>query len=66
MAVYKLTYFNVPALAEPIRFLLSYLEINFEDIRYESKEWPTVKTSKLSNSFKHFILINYGQLLECD
>ncbi|KAL5235176.1 hypothetical protein ACI65C_002586 [Semiaphis heraclei] len=44
MSVYKLTYLNVPALAEPIRFLLSYLEIDFEDIRYESEEWPTVKT----------------------
>ncbi|CAI6346405.1 unnamed protein product [Macrosiphum euphorbiae] len=43
MAVYKLTYLNLPALAEPIRFLLSYLEIDFEDIRYEREEWPSVK-----------------------
>ncbi|XP_075215228.1 uncharacterized protein LOC142321122 [Lycorma delicatula] len=40
---YKLTYFNITALAEPIRFLLSYLEINFEDNRIESDQWPSIK-----------------------
>ncbi|XP_060876813.1 glutathione S-transferase-like [Metopolophium dirhodum] len=43
MAVYKLTYFNFPALAEPIRFLLSYLEIDFEDVRFEREQWPSIK-----------------------
>ncbi|CAI6360812.1 unnamed protein product [Macrosiphum euphorbiae] len=43
MAVYKLTYFNFPALAEPIRFLLSYLEIDFEDFRFEREQWPSIK-----------------------
>lgn len=46
MSVYKLTYFNFPALAEPIRFLLSYLEIDFEDYRFEREQWPSIKPSK--------------------
>lgn len=44
---YKLTYFNLTALAEPIRFLLSYMNVDFEDIRIEHKKWPSIKQSKL-------------------
>ncbi|XP_022171305.1 glutathione S-transferase-like [Myzus persicae] len=40
---YKLTYFNFTALGEPIRFLLSYLDIDFEDNRIELEQWPSVK-----------------------
>ncbi|XP_050549167.1 glutathione S-transferase-like [Daktulosphaira vitifoliae] len=40
---YKVTYFNVTALAEPIRFLLSYLNEDFEDNRFERELWPTLK-----------------------
>ncbi|KAL4084600.1 hypothetical protein QTP88_027533 [Uroleucon formosanum] len=40
---YKLTYFNFTALGEPIRFLLSYLDIDFEDNRIEVEQWPSVK-----------------------
>jgi len=43
MSSYKLTYFNVTALAEPIRFLLSYLNIDFEDYRFERDQWPAIK-----------------------
>jgi len=43
--VYKLTYFNVKALAEPIRFLLSYGGIEFEDYRIEKEEWAQLKPS---------------------
>lgn len=42
---YKLTYFPVKALGEPIRFLLSYGEIEFEDFRFESESWPELKPS---------------------
>ncbi|KAF5279373.1 hypothetical protein FQA39_LY05483 [Lamprigera yunnana] len=40
---YKVTYFAVKALAEPIRFLLSYGGIEFEDLRIEFEEWPQLK-----------------------
>ncbi|XP_026820793.1 glutathione S-transferase-like [Rhopalosiphum maidis] len=40
---YKVTYFNFTALAEPIRFLLSYLNIDFEDFRFEREQWPALK-----------------------
>ncbi|RZB38601.1 GST N domain containing protein, partial [Asbolus verrucosus] len=40
---YKLTFFPVAALAEPIRFLFSYGGIEFEDYRFEEKYWPLIK-----------------------
>uniref|UniRef100_A0A1B6C4P2 glutathione transferase n=1 Tax=Clastoptera arizonana TaxID=38151 RepID=A0A1B6C4P2_9HEMI len=40
---YKLIYFPVKGLGEPIRFLLAYLGEDFEDYRFESKDWPTIK-----------------------
>ncbi|CAH1407481.1 unnamed protein product [Nezara viridula] len=43
MPSYKLTYFPVAALGEPIRFLLSYLGEDFEDYRFNSEDWPTIK-----------------------
>lgn len=42
---YKLTYFNVQALAEPTRMLLSYGGIPFEDVRIEKDNWPALKPS---------------------
>ncbi|KAK0164119.1 hypothetical protein PV328_002780 [Microctonus aethiopoides] len=44
MTQFKLTYFNVMGLGEPIRFLLSYGGHKFEDIRVErEKEWLKMK-----------------------
>jgi len=40
---YKLTYFNFRWLAEPIRYLLSYVEADFEDNRFETAEWDKIK-----------------------
>ncbi|XP_018560995.1 glutathione S-transferase-like isoform X3 [Anoplophora glabripennis] len=40
---YKLTYFAIAALAEPIRFLLSYGGIEFEDNRINKESWPALK-----------------------
>lgn len=43
---FKLIYFNAKALAEPIRFLLSYGGIDFEDVRFSVEEWPALKPCK--------------------
>ncbi|XP_017875129.1 glutathione S-transferase 1-like, partial [Ceratina calcarata] len=43
MVNYKLTYFNVTGLAEPIRLLLHQSGIKFEDIRFDFEEWPKIK-----------------------
>jgi len=43
MPTYKVTYFNVKALGEPIRMLLSYLGEDFEDIRINGEDWPKLK-----------------------
>lgn len=40
---YKLTYFPLKALAEPIRFLLSYGGMEFQDIRIERDQWMDLK-----------------------
>ncbi|KAE9532761.1 hypothetical protein AGLY_009842 [Aphis glycines] len=45
MTSYKLTYFNLTARAEQIRFLLSYLNIDFEEVRIEFEQWPTIKST---------------------
>lgn len=44
---YVLTYFNVTALGEPIRFLLSYGGVDFQDVRVEISDWPQLKPSKI-------------------
>nr|WEU54066.1 glutathione s-transferase sigma-1 [Protohermes costalis] len=41
----KLTYFPVTALGEPIRFLLSYGGVKFEDFRFNREDWPKLKPS---------------------
>lgn len=48
MPAYKIVYFNVKALAEPMRFLLSYGNIDFEDVRVEREDWPALKPSELT------------------
>jgi glutathione S-transferase len=40
---YKLYYFNARGVAEPIRYLLKYGNIDFEDTRIERSEWPELK-----------------------
>ncbi|KAK5639822.1 hypothetical protein RI129_010633 [Pyrocoelia pectoralis] len=41
----KLIYFPFKALAEPIRFLLHYCEIEFDDVRIPKDEWDQHKQS---------------------
>ncbi|XP_046595218.1 uncharacterized protein LOC107225067 [Neodiprion lecontei] len=43
MSGYKLTYFGIAGLAEPIRYLLSYGGIDFEDNRITQEAWPALK-----------------------
>jgi glutathione S-transferase len=41
---FKLTYFNFRWNAEPIRYIMKYVEEDFEDKRFEMDEWEKVKT----------------------
>uniref|UniRef100_A0A1B6F138 glutathione transferase n=1 Tax=Cuerna arida TaxID=1464854 RepID=A0A1B6F138_9HEMI len=42
---YKVTYFDITALGEPIRFLLAYGNFPFEDHRVKFDDWPALKPS---------------------
>lgn len=46
---YKLLYFNFTGRGEPLRLLLAYGGIPFEDNRFEWDDWPKIKPSKLNN-----------------
>lgn len=48
--VYKLYYFDVRALAEPIRMLLTYANIEFEDHRISFADWANHKDCKTTTS----------------
>ena len=48
MPNYKLTYFPVKALAEPIRFIFAYAGVDYVDDRFDRENWPTLKTRKFS------------------
>ncbi|KAL0832247.1 hypothetical protein ABMA28_001697 [Loxostege sticticalis] len=36
----KLVYFDVPGYAEAVRYMLHYAGLEFEDVRYQRKDWP--------------------------
>ncbi|XP_037032187.1 glutathione S-transferase-like [Bradysia coprophila] len=40
---FKLSYFNVGAIAEPIRLLFAYGGVDYEDIRVSHEEWTVLK-----------------------
>ncbi|KAF5279389.1 hypothetical protein FQA39_LY05499 [Lamprigera yunnana] len=40
---YKLIYFPTTGVAEPIRFLLCYGNLKFEDFRFAIDDWPKIK-----------------------
>jgi len=42
-SVYKLTYFNVRARGEPIRFIFAVAGVPYEDRRIEKADWPALK-----------------------
>ena len=60
MSSYKLYYFNVTGLGEPIRYLLHYVGADFEDIRFKDfDEW----TSKYKKGMHDIVFKAYRRLL---
>ena len=62
---YKLSYFNVKGLAEPIRFLLSYGGIEFEDHRIEKEEWLQLKPCKSSQILVCTLTLSMDGVVSC-
>jgi hypothetical protein len=67
---YKLTYFNVKALAEPIRMLFHYANVEFEDVRVEREDWPNLKPRKFDlfvlDEFHFSTFFDYRNAMECN
>jgi glutathione S-transferase len=59
MVNYKLYYFNVTGLAEPIRYMLHYCGIKFDDIRFNDFEEWKIKYKKGNLYFLFFIITEY-------
>lgn len=51
MPIYKLTYLDKQGKGEPIRLLLAYGGIDYEDVRVEMDDIPKMRSSKFE--FKH-------------
>ncbi len=51
MVHYKLYYFPLKGFGEPIRLLLTYAGVQFEDIRYSQDDWPKHKAGNSSFVF---------------
>lgn len=56
MPVYKLTYFPVKALAEPIRFLLNYGGVDFIDDRFDRDNWPNIKPGIFHSTIHNVVI----------
>jgi len=41
--LYKLTYFNVRGVAEPIRLIFAFADVGFDDHRIDRADWPALK-----------------------
>lgn len=50
---YKLTYFNLKGLGEPLRIMFAYAGIIYEDIRIEREDWPAIKESMNFDSIRN-------------
>jgi glutathione S-transferase len=52
MSTYKVHYFNFRGAGEPIRFLLSFANVDFEDARFEEEEWEPLKECKFEKVYQ--------------
>lgn len=63
-STFKLYYFNIQALAEPIRYIFAYGGQKYEDVRVTKEEWGKFKSSEyLSQLYLHvranIVLMSY-------
>jgi hypothetical protein len=52
-------------LGEPIRFLLSYGGVEFEDFRFEFEEWPQIKPCKSIHILVCTLALSMGGVVGC-
>jgi hypothetical protein len=53
---YKVSYFTFKGLGEPVRFMLAYNNVEFEDNRVEWEDWPALKPSE--KTFEEFLIFH--------
>ena len=58
---YKLAYFDAKGFAEPIRWILAYHEIPFEDYRIHNDDWATYVQGSKYISLKAFYGLKYDK-----
>jgi len=56
---YKLTYFDLRAIGEPIRFMFVYKQVEFENDEVNHLEWPSIKPSMF-----FFVYLLFSPLLK--
>lgn len=56
---YKLRYFEIRGLGEPIRLMFHYANVPFEDIRVTQQEWSSVKPSNMFEIVSHCVVHNF-------
>lgn len=61
-STFKLRYFNIKGLAEPIRFVLAYAGQDYEDIRVSQEDWPAIKPT---TPFGHMPILEVDGLVAC-
>lgn len=60
MVAYKLVYFNVRGLGEPIRIIFQYAGVDFEDKKLTFEEFPAYKQSTKIINLNFNIICNHS------
>lgn len=52
-STYKLLYFDIRGMAECVRYMFAYADVEFEDCRISREEWPAIKEGTYKKIDRH-------------